>query len=325
MATGSNLRLMAKVISWIDQYRGDDFKAPSEIEEAVKTINLKPFKRGWEKVRSVIEEIYEKQGSSANNLRRAKLIRDITIIGFLLLSTTIITLKAETLYPIIFNPTVMIIIVLIMFAYLFIRYKLKTTIKTNKNAYKDDLEKVRSEVQSLIYYFCDRILVENKKPDIYNMDLFFYDYYGISVLGRKGFFGAKYYNTLPSVIDAIASKTSKYIKVIEPWAEERALYESLLRIDPKIDKKVLIPKKKLEEKKFKNFWKKNEERLRRIKILMNDIDKIDQRIVLTNFKTWQTKNKDWHTLNEVKNSMKRKQLEMTFDKIWKTAKPITIG
>jgi len=311
--------MAAKVISWIDQYRGEDFQNPAKIDETVKRTGLKPFGRFWKDVREVVEKIYAQQGPLSKNLQRSKLAIDSFIIAFFGLWVVAVIFSVESLQTLLFNQLSLITVLALVTLYTVFRATTMRKIKENSNAFSQD-SKIRSAVQNMIYYLCERLRLEKEDPKKCLMQLHYPDYYGITNVGKAGALGRKHYSAIPSVFDAVVSKAEKYIKAVECWAEERQAFESLLRVSPKVKIQVLIPDKLVGDKIFQSTCKKVIGRIPgKILVQACDLGDLNDRIVITKNKVWRTKGREWHTLVEVEEPDKRRGLEKSFDEKWSNA------
>jgi len=328
MASKADLTEIATVISWLDGYRAHDFKDPAKIDEAVKVADLEPLSRGWKRIRRDVEKIYVQQKSQSNLLRMFKIASNSIMVAYFAIYYLASIFYIQPLLVLISSPWLLIIILVAIILFPILRYKTIKKIAENSETYAGKLPIIRDVIQGLIFYLSEKIRLEEKDPDKYKKKNYEIqvnnpDYQGITVIRQPGFFGREYYIVTPSVIGAVVSKAKSYIKVVDPWANEKELFEALIRVPSKVKIKVLIPDKTGEDKSFKKAWKNLKEKTAgNISLLACDLNNLNNRVVITKKGAWRAAKREWHTLVAVKDRKQKEALEKSFDKKWNHARPI---
>ena len=325
MAYEFDMGKISRIISWIDGYRGYVFKDPEDIDEAVREADFKPLSRCWMTVREDVKEIYSQQGRLSNALRMLRMASNMVLFLYLAIYLLATMFNVQAFKILALNPVFLIAILGLTFLYPVFKYRKIKEIKerSKSETYAKRLQRIRRAVQDLIFHLCEEIRSERRDPNKYKMQLSVPDYQGIVVVRSPGVFGSEYYTVIPSVLGAVLSRAKRYIKVVDPWATEREIFAALLKVSSKVKIKALIPDEIGENKRFKQTWRKVKEKAaENIDILSYDLNKLNNRIVITEKKAWLAARREWYTLVEVKDRKKRDALEASFDEKWKRAHPV---
>ena len=328
MASEADLSKIATVISWLDGYRGHDFKDPVKIDEVVKAVDLEPLSRGWKRIRRDVEKIYVQQKRQSNFLKIFRVASNLITFAYFAIYFLATLFYIPILMMLVYNPVLLITVLVAAILFPILKSKIVKKIVENSEIYSEKLPKIRDVIQDLIFYLCEKIRLEKKgsekyKKKKYEMKVNSPDYRGITVIRTPGFFGGEYYTVAPSIVGAIVSKAKRYIKIVDPWATEKETFEALFSVDPKVKVKVLISDKVGAGKRFKKAWKNVKERTAgNISFLSANLGDLKDRVVIAKKRVWRATGKGWHTLVEVKDRKKKKALEKSFDKKWDHAHPI---
>lgn len=322
MGLETNLRELARVIGWIDRYHGYRFEDPMKINAAIETTNLSYLRRSWKKIREDVEKIYVQQKQLSDALNIFRIIREILIFASFTIYVLSMIFKVQVIQTWIGFPLVMITMVAI-FTFPFFKHKMVKKIRENNKAHVERLQKIRNVTQDLIFYLCEKIMLEKQNPKKYKMKVSYPNYYGVLVVKKPGFFGREYYEVVPSVIGMITSKGRRYIRIVDPWAYDEETFISLAKAHPTVKIKMLTSKKTGENKRFQRACKKMDAvRPGKFDVAACDLSNLDSRVIIAPNRLWRTTERSWHTLVEVKDYGQKEALKKLFDEKWNAANPI---
>jgi hypothetical protein len=183
----------------------------------------------------------------------------------------------------------------------------------------DEVEKIKDNIQKLIFYLAEEIREREEKTSEYKMRLYHSEYQGIAIkysLGKNNFV------VTPSIFGSIVSKAKNYVKIIDPWANIGTL-QTLSKMPENMSIKLLTPEKIEKEKRFKKTYK-DVRKSRKIEARKGDLEKVKFRYIISEDTIWRL---GYEAKGKITSQLlrDRKSKEKTikfFDSKWKKAKPI---
>ena len=317
MASKDEAHDITTAITYLSGYLMSEYGDPKKIDNVIKEADSKYLSRIWTKIQDDVEKIYVVREKQTRTLRTLKTISDATVFSYFGSYALSILLIPE-LQLLIINPYTLVIV--LFFALLHPIYKFLRRGQIEGKIEKEDrkLSKINEIIQDLIYHLCDKIRLEKKNPKKYKIKLESPDYQGIMVIGKPGLLGGEHYTAFPAIVGSIVAKAKDFIKVVEPWATEKEVFESLFKLGRRVKIKVLISDEIGESTRFKRTWGSIKGKtMGNYEVLSTELGEFIYRLVITKNRTWKAEKKEWESLKEVKNRREKEKLVKTFDQKWK--------
>ena len=323
MSSKDDASCIVTAISYLSGYLRSEYQNPAKIDELLETAGAGHLRTDWQSVRKDLEEIYLEQKRASRILSALKTVSDAAIYAYFGSYVLAILFNIIELKILIINPFALAVVVVVAVSYPIYKQLKKGSIERASLVYVRKSRRVRDLMQDLILLVCNKLRIEKKDPRKYRMKLDEPDYRGIMVIGKPSFFGGDYYTAFPSIVGAVATRAKEYIKVVEPWATEKEVFESLFKLDPSMQIKVLISDEIGESERFRKTWSTvREQAVGNFQVLCCKLDELSYRLIITKSEAWRATGKEWETLVDVKDLEKKQALEKAFDEKWKDAQPI---
>ena len=313
---------LATAINYLSGYLMNEFSDPKTIDSAVKGTKSDYLNRTWNRIREDVEKIYIERETQTRTLRMLKTVSNAAIMSYFG-SYVISVLLIPQLQLLIIHPFTLGIVLLLGMLHPIYKFVKRRKIEEVRGKETGGLGKIDEIIQVLIFHLCDKIRLENKNPRQYKLKLENPDYKGIMVIGKPGLLGGEHYTAFPAIIGAIVAKAKDYIKIVEPWATEKEVFESLFKLGRRVRIQVLISNEIGESRRFRRTWGTIRDRkARNYEVLSTELGELNYRLAITKHKLWKAEKKEWESLKEVKSRKEKEKLEKAFNQKWKEGKSI---
>jgi len=323
MTVRTELSRFVRVVSWIDGYQENFFKDPVKIDEEVEKTNSDYLKRRWKRIQDDVEKIWIPQSALSNRFNILTKTNEVILYGFSAIFLLVFVFDFQALMPIMRSLPLLVIILVSLVLLNIYRSRTQRRIEENSETYAEKLQKIRIGIQDLILHLCEIIMLEEKDPKKYEMEVCYPNYQGTYIVRAKsGFWGSKVYKAVPSIAGWIVSKAKGYVRVIDPRPTGEVL--NALRIaPPELEISLLTSNEMSKDKRFRRtcIQVKNA-RTGKFDAAACDLGDLNNRIMIAKNKAWCAKEKEWDTITEIP-SAKIRTLKESFEEKWKKASILT--